>query len=109
MTNKMMDNLINLPFQNADPHYWTNGVAHLLLAIVLISTPWKKIYQILLLRNYVYLFVDLEIKIKNTTINIDYSLYLPNYSVTHMSIPMGLLIPPSLTLYNDNPMSLSMV
>ena len=40
------------------------------------------------------MFVDLE-KIKNTTINIDYSLYVPNYSVTNMSIPMGLLTPPS--------------
>ena len=48
------------------------------------------------------MFVYLE-KIKNTTINIDYSLYLPSYSVTHMSIPMGLLTPSSLTLYNDNP------
>ena len=55
------------------------------------------------------MFVDLENKIKNTTINIDYSLYLPNYSVTHMSIPMGLLTPPSLTLYNDNPMYISTV
>ena len=85
----MMDDLTNLPFQNADPQYWTRGVAHLLLAIVLID-------------------VDLE-KIKNTTINIDYSLYLPSYSVTHMSIPMGLLTPSSLTLYNDNPMYLSTV
>ena len=38
------------------------------------------------LRNYVYMFVDFEKKFKNTTINIDYSLYLPNYSVTHMFI-----------------------
>ena len=56
----MMDNLMNLPFQNAAPHYWTSGAAHLLLAIVLMATPWNKIYQILLLRNYVYMFVDLE-------------------------------------------------
>ena len=98
----MIDNLINLPFQNADPHYWTRGVAHFM------ATPWDKIYHILLSRNYAYMFVDLE-KIKNTTINISYSLYVPNYSVTNMSIPMGLLTPPSLTLYNDNPMYLSMV
>ena len=104
----MMDDLTNLPFQNADPQYWTRGVAHLLLAIVLMATPWNKIYHILLSRNYVYMFVDLE-KIKNTTINIDYSLYLPSYSVIHMSIPMGLLTPSSLTLYNDNPMYLSTV
>ena len=52
------------------------------------------------------MFVDLE---KNQEHNIDYSLYLPNYSVTHMSMPMCLLTPPSHTLYNDNPMSLSMV
>ena len=51
---------MNLPFQNADPQYWTSGAAHLLLAIVLMATPWNKIYQILLLRNYVYMFVDLE-------------------------------------------------
>ena len=56
----MMDNLINLPFQNADLHYWKSGAAHLLLAIVLMVTPQSKIYQILLLRNYVYMFVDLE-------------------------------------------------
>ena len=74
----MMDDLTNLPFQNADPQYWTRGVAHLLLAIVLMATPWNKIYHILLSRNYVYMFVDLE-KIKNTTINIDYSLYLPSF------------------------------
>ena len=66
---------------------WTRGVAHLLLAIVLMAIPWNKIYHILLSRNYVYMFVDLE-KIKNTTMNIDYSLYLPSYSVTHMSIPV---------------------
>ena len=53
---------MNLPFQNADPYYWTSGAAYLLLAIVLMATPWKKIYQILLLRNYVYMFVDLEKK-----------------------------------------------
>ena len=92
----MMDNLINLPFQNADPHYWTRGVARLLLAVVLMATLWNKIYHILLSRNYVYMFVDLE-KIKNTTINIDHSLYLPYNSVTHMSIPMGLSTLPSLT------------
>ena len=46
----------------------------------------------------VCVFVDLE-KIKNTTINIDYSLYLPHVN------PYG-LTPPSLTLCNDNPMSL---
>ena len=56
----MMDNLINLPFQNADPHSWTRGVGHLLFAIVLMATPWNKIYHILLSRNYVYVFVDLE-------------------------------------------------
>ena len=49
----MVDNLVNLPFQNADPHYWTMGVAHLLFAIVLMATPWNKIYHIYLSRNYV--------------------------------------------------------
>ena len=58
----MMDDLINLPFQNADLHCWTRGVAHLLLAIALMATPWTKIYQILHSRNYVYMFVDLEKK-----------------------------------------------
>ena len=48
-----MYDLINLPFQNADPHYWTRGVAHLLLAMVLMATPWDKVYQILLSRDYV--------------------------------------------------------
>ena len=67
------------------------GVAHLLLEIAIIATPWNKIYQILLSRNYVYMFVDLKKplfvkKIKNTAINIDYSLSLSNDSVTHMSI-----------------------
>ena len=38
----MMDNLINLPFQYADLHYWTSDLAHLLLAIVLMATPWNK-------------------------------------------------------------------
>ena len=51
---------MNLPFQNADPHYLTSGADHLLLAIVLMATPCNKIYQILLLRNYVYMFVDFE-------------------------------------------------
>ena len=60
MTNKMMDNLINLTFQNADLHYWTCGVVHLLLEIAIMATPWNKIYHILLSRNYVYMFVDLE-------------------------------------------------
>ena len=60
MTNKMMDNLINLPFQNADLRYWTWGVANLLLEIAIMATPWNKIYQILLSRNYVYMFVGLE-------------------------------------------------
>ena len=60
MTNKMMDNLIDLPFQNADLHYWTWGVANLLLEIAIMATPWNKIYQILLSRNYVYMFVGLE-------------------------------------------------
>ena len=48
-------------------------------------------------------------KIKKTAINIDYSLSLSNDSVTHMSTLMDLLTPLSLTLFNDNPMSLSMV
>ena len=72
------------------------------------SDPWNKIYQILLSRNYVYMFVDLKKRlfvkrIKNTAINIAYSLSLSNDSVTHMSTPL------SPTLYNDKPMSLSMV
>ena len=55
------------------------------------------------------MFVDLEKrlfvkKIKNTAINIYYSLSLSNDSVTHMSTPHM-----SPTLYNDKPMSLSMV
>ena len=56
----MMNNLINLPLQNADPHYWTRDVAQLLLAIALMATPCNKIYHILHPRNYVYMFVDLE-------------------------------------------------
>ena len=60
MTNKMMDNLINLTLQNADLHYWTWGVAHLLLEIAIMTTHWNKIYQIPLSRNYVYMFVGLE-------------------------------------------------
>ena len=46
----------------ADPNYWTSGVAHFLLAIVLKATLWNNIYQIWLLRNYVYMIVDLEKK-----------------------------------------------
>ena len=60
MTNKIIDNLINLPFQIADPHYWTWGVTHLLLEIAIMATSWNKIYQILLSRNCVYMFVGLE-------------------------------------------------
>ena len=56
----MMDNLINLPFQNADLHYWTWGVAHILLEITIMTIPWNKIYQILLSRNHVYMFVGFE-------------------------------------------------
>ena len=97
ITNKKMDNLINLPFQNADLHYWTN-VAQLLLEIAIMATPLNKIYQILLSINYVYMFVDLGKrlfvkKIKNTAINIDYSLSLSNDSVTHMLIHLLIIIP----------------
>ena len=60
MTNKMVDNLRNLTFQNADLHHWTWGVAYSLLQIAIMTTPWNKIYQILLSRNYVYMLVDLE-------------------------------------------------
>ena len=60
MTNKRMDNLINLPFQNVDLHYWTCGVAHLLLEIAIMATPWNKIYKVLLSRNCVFMFVGLE-------------------------------------------------
>ena len=49
----MMDNLINLPFQNAALHYWTWDMAHLLLEIAIMATPWNKIYQSVLSRNYV--------------------------------------------------------
>ena len=48
-------------------------------------------------------------KIKNTAINIDYSLSLSHDSVTLMSTLMDLLTPLSPTLYNDKPMSLSTV
>ena len=48
-------------------------------------------------------------KIKNKAINIDYPLTLSNDSVTHISTLMDLLTPLSPTLYNDRPMSLSMV
>ena len=30
---------VNLPFQNDDPHYWTRGVAHLLLATTNVPHP----------------------------------------------------------------------
>ena len=112
MTHKRIDNLIDLPFQNADLHNWTWGVAHLLLEIAIMATPWIKICQILFSRNCVYMFVDLEKRLfvqkKNTSINIDYSLSLSNDSVTQMSTLMYLSTPLSLTLYNDNPMSLSL-
>ena len=56
------------------------------------------------------MFVDLEKRlfvkeIKNTAINIYYSLSLSNDSVTHMSTLLLTLLSP--TLYNDKPMSLS--
>ena len=101
--------MINLPFENADLHYWAWGVAHLLLEIAIMATPWNKIYRILLSRNYVYMFVGLGKrlfvkKIKNTAINIDYLLSLSNDSVTHMSTLIDLLT----HLSNDNPMSISL-
>ena len=37
-----------------------HGVAHLLLEIAIMATPWNKIYKILLSRNYVYMLVDLK-------------------------------------------------
>ena len=62
ITNKMMDNLINLPFQNTDLKYWTWGVAHLLLGIEIMATHWKKIHQIYFREIRYLMVVDLEKK-----------------------------------------------
>ena len=60
------------------------------------------------------MFVDLKDrlfvkKIKNTAIDIDYSLSPSNDSIIHMSTLMDLSTPLPPTLYKDKPMSLSMV
>ena len=81
----------------------TSITGHLWLEIAIIATPWNKIHQILHSGNYVCMFVDLQKRLfvkKTQMIQMIQLLTCQPFVLTPLS---------PTTLYNDKPMSLSMV